>query len=89
MENELEKDGCYSTFPEFKCPDYCPGFKSKFVRDLYGGEGYYVQLCGNPAKQGKSPSGVNYNGLGPDVVVFFQPDFPTDDEIRSVADDIL
>lgn len=72
---------CYSKYPDCECVEACPGPMTKLVEDGVGGEGYYVQLCRDPNTIGEAPGGVNYCGDGPDVLVFHQTEFPSDDEV--------
>ena len=77
---------CYSDYPSFHCPEDCPGPESKFLDDKAGGEGYFVQICRDPAKIGNHTEGINWSGLGPDVLTFHQTDFPTDEEVYAATE---
>lgn len=78
---------CYGSFPNLSdCPEECPGAKSKWLPDNYSGEGYYVQLCPNPARAGHHIGAINYCGNGPDVLIFYQAEFPPDEEIYDNTD---
>jgi len=80
---------CYGSFPNTSdCPEECPGARSKWLPNLGSGdgEGYYVQICPNPARAGNHPGGINYCGNGPDVLVFYQTEFPSDEEVYDNTD---
>ncbi len=74
--------------PEQVCPEECPGPQSKWLPNSGGGggEGYYVQLCTNPEKSEYSVGGVNFCGDGPDVLIFYQTEFPPDEEVYKNTD---
>lgn len=83
---EKREEFCYAYKGD--CQSDCPGGEAKFVPDNYGGEGYYAQTCPfvGEVATGRT-SVIEFCGAGPNVLVFFQLELPTDEEVLQRAKD--
>lgn len=79
---------CYGKFmsgQSMQCGDECPGpqYISRPGNGSDFDEGYLVQLCPNPANTGSATTTINFCGRGPDVLVFYQSKFPSEEQIQN------